>query len=57
MHLVIEGFVVVFVFTEALWVEIERVLPREPVSPEGGPPRLPQRKVVAGILHVLRRRG
>lgn len=33
---------------------MERLLPKYPVSREGGRPRLPLRKVVAGILYVLR---
>jgi transposase len=39
---------------EALWQRIEPLLPAYPVSREGGRPRLPLRKVVAGILYVLR---
>jgi transposase len=39
---------------EALWQRIEPLLPKYPVSPEGGRPWLPLRKVVAGILYVLR---
>jgi putative transposase len=43
-----------FEVPEALWQRIEPLLPKYPVSPEGGRPRLPLRKVVAGILYVLR---
>jgi transposase len=39
---------------EALWQRIEPLLPAYPVSREGGRPRLPLRKVVAGIVYVLR---
>lgn len=39
---------------EAFWQRIEPLLPEYPVSREGGRPRLPMRKVVAGILYVLR---
>lgn len=38
---------------EAFWQRIEPLLPKYPVSREGGRPRLPLRNVVAGILHVL----
>ena len=40
--------------SEALWCRIEWVLPKYQPSPKGGRPRLPLRKVVAGILYVLR---
>lgn len=43
-----------FEVPEALWKRIEPLLPKYPVSREGGRPRLPLRKVVAGILYVLR---
>lgn len=43
-----------FEVPEALWQRIEPLLPKYPVSPAGGRPRLPLRKVVAGILYVLR---
>jgi transposase len=39
---------------EALWERVERLLPKYPVSREGGRPRLCLRKVVTGILYVLR---
>ena len=39
---------------ESLWQRLEPLLPKYPVSREGGRPRLPLRKVVAGILYVLR---
>ena len=43
-----------FEVPEALWRRMEPLLPKYPVSREGGRPRLPLRKVVAGILFVLR---
>lgn len=43
-----------FEVPEAFWQRIEPLLPKYPVSSEGGRPRLPLRKVVAGILYVLR---
>ena len=39
---------------DALWERIEPLLPKYPVSSEGGRPRLSLRKVVTGILYVLR---
>jgi transposase len=39
---------------EVLWQRIEPLLPKYPVSREGGRPRLPLRQVVAGMLYVLR---
>jgi transposase len=39
---------------EGLWKRIEPLLPKYRVSREGGRPRLPLRKVVTGILYVLR---
>jgi transposase len=39
---------------DALWERIELFLPIYKVSPEGGRPRLSLRKVVCGILYVLR---
>jgi transposase len=38
---------------DALWERIEPLLPKYPVSAEGGRPRLSLRKVVTGILYVL----
>lgn len=43
-----------FEVPESLWRRIEPLLPKYPVSCEGGRPRLSLRKVVAGILYVLR---
>ena len=43
-----------FEVPEALWRRIEPLLPKYAASREGGRPRLPMRKVVAGILYVLR---
>lgn len=39
---------------EALWVRIDPLLPKYPTSREGGRPRLCLRKVVSGILYVLK---
>jgi transposase len=39
---------------EALWERMQRLLPKYQSSRHGGRPRLPLRKVVAGILYVLR---
>lgn len=38
---------------DELWERIEPLLPKYPVSSEGGRPRLSLRKVVTGILYVL----
>lgn len=43
-----------FEVPESLWRRVEPLLPKYPVSPQGGRPRLPMRKVLAGILYVLR---
>jgi transposase len=43
-----------FAVPESLWLRVEPLLPSYPVSREGGRPRLPLRKVFAGILYVLR---
>lgn len=40
--------------SDALWCRIEWLLPKYKPSPKGGRPRLPLRKVVEGILFVLR---
>lgn len=37
-----------------LWAVIEPLLPPEPPRPRGGRPRIPDRKVLTGILFVLR---
>lgn len=39
---------------EALWVRIEPLLPKYRTNREGGRPRLCLRKVVSGILYVLK---
>lgn len=39
---------------EVLWERMQQVLPKYQASPRGGRPRLPLRRVVAGILYVLR---
>ncbi len=43
-----------FEVPESLWQRVEPLLPKYRVSPQGGRPRLPMRKVLAGILYVLR---
>src|SRR5215216_4848502 len=37
-----------------LWEAIERFLPKEPPKPKGGPPRVPARAALAGIVFVLK---
>src|SRR5205809_6402852 len=39
---------------DALWAEIQPLLPPEPPKPKGGRPRLPDRAALTGILFVLR---
>jgi transposase len=39
---------------DALWERIDLILPIYKPSPKGGRPRLDLRKVVCGILYVLR---
>lgn len=39
---------------DALWKRVKPLLPNYKPSPQGGRPRLPLRKVVTGILYVLR---
>lgn len=39
---------------DALWAELEPLLPPPPPRPKGGRPRLPDRAVLTGILFVLR---
>jgi transposase len=43
-----------FEVPESLWERLEPLLPKYGVSRAGGRPRLPLRRVVAGILYVLR---
>lgn len=43
-----------FEVPDSLWERVEPVLPKYRVSRQGGRPRLPLRKVFAGILYVLR---
>lgn len=38
---------------DALWAEIEPLLPKERPKPKGGRPRLPDRAALTGILFVL----
>ena len=40
--------------SDALWKEVEPLLPPAPPRPRGGRPRLPDRAVLAGIVFVLR---
>src|SRR5262249_1541950 len=40
--------------SDELWGLIEPLLPRWTPSPKGGPPRLPDRNVLTGILFVLK---
>lgn len=40
--------------SDALWAEIEPLLPPEPPKPKGGRPRVPDRACLSGILFVLR---
>ena len=37
-----------------LWTRIEPLLPRVPVNPKGGRPRIPDRACLTGILFVLK---
>lgn len=39
---------------DALWERMEALLPKYPVSPKGGRPRLPLRQIADGIFYVLR---
>ena len=39
---------------DALWERMFPLLPKYPVSPKGGRPRLPLRRIAEGILYVLR---
>src|SRR5947199_8681035 len=39
---------------DALWAEIQPLLPPEPPKPKGGRPRLPDRAALTGIIFVLR---
>ena len=43
-----------FEVPDSLWQRVEPLLPKYRVSRQGGRPRLPMRKVLAGILYVLR---
>ncbi len=40
--------------SDALWNEIEPLLPPEPPKPKGGRPRVPDRACLTGIVYVLR---
>ena len=37
-----------------LWEAVEPFLPKEPPKPKGGPPRVPARAALAGIVFVLK---
>jgi transposase len=39
---------------DELWEAIEPLLPKQPLRPQGGRPRLPDRAVLGGIVFVLR---
>jgi transposase len=39
---------------DELWTIIEPLLPPEPLKPNGGRPRVPDRAAFAGIIYVLR---
>src|ERR687889_1772029 len=39
--------------SDALWAEVEPLLPPEPPKPKGGRPRVPDRAALTGILFVL----
>lgn len=39
---------------DALWIEIEPLLPREQPKPKGGRPRVPDRDCLVGIIFVLK---
>jgi transposase len=40
--------------SDALWAQMQPLLPPDPPRPTGGRPRLPDRAVLGGILFVLR---
>ncbi len=40
--------------SDALWNEIEPLLPAEPPKPKGGRPRVPDRACLTGTIYVLR---
>src|SRR5918912_1140407 len=40
--------------SDELWEAIEPLLPAEPPKPTGGPPRVPDRAALTGIVFVLR---
>ncbi len=39
--------------SEGLWEEVRVLLPPEPPKPKGGRPRLSDRAVLEGIIHIL----
>jgi len=39
---------------DELWNKIEPLLPKHPPDPRGGAPRVPDRRCLEGILHVLK---
>jgi transposase len=40
--------------SDELWNQVEALLPVEPPKPQGGRPRIPDRKCLVGIVFVLR---
>lgn len=42
---------------DALWEEVEPLLPRHPASPKGGRPRVPDRACLAALVYLLREGG
>src|SRR5262245_46719264 len=40
--------------SDELWAEIEPLIPKRPACPEGGRPRVDDRKALAGIVFVLK---
>jgi transposase len=40
--------------SDEVWAKIEPLLPKHPPSPQGGRPRVPDRKAMDGIVFVLR---
>ena len=40
--------------TDELWAVVEPLLPKEPLKPKGGKPRIDDRAALTGILFVLK---